>query len=235
MNYVFIGAIAVLAAFWAWTAYRRLRPATRASVLRWGVGGGAALLTAGLALARRIDLATFTGAAAFSILRYGRLGPITLGGDRISSDNVSKVRSRYLAMTLDHDSGTVSGEVVDGQFKGRDLIDLGEMETRALIDEIADDADSIALLESWLDANRAGWREYFEETARGEAGAAPADPDAEAYAILGLQPGATADEIKAAHRELMKGVHPDHGGSSYLAAKINQARDHLLRMAPDRR
>lgn len=235
MTYVFIGAIAVLAAFWAWTAYRRLRPATRASVLRWGVGGSAVLLTAGLTLARRIDLATFTGAAAFSILRYGRLGPITLGGDRISSDNVSKVRSRYLAMTLDHDSGTVSGEVVAGQFKGRDLIDLGEMETRALIDEIGDDADSMALLESWLDANRAGWREYFEETAKSEAGAAPADTDAEAYAILGLQPGATAEEIKAAHRELMKGVHPDHGGSSYLAAKINQARDHLLRMASDSR
>lgn len=232
MNYLLLGAIGLLAAFWAWTAYRRLRPATRAAVLRWGVGGGAVALTAGLALARRIDLAAFTGAAAFSILRYGRLGPITLGGDSLSGDNVSTVRSRYFAMTLDHDSGSVTGEVVAGQFTGRDLIDLGEMETRALINEVTDDADSVALLESWLDANRAGWREYFEETAKGSSDAAPADPDAEAYAILGLQPGATADEIKAAHRELMKGVHPDHGGSSYLAAKINQARDHLLRMAP---
>jgi hypothetical protein len=236
MGYLFLGAIAVLAALWAWSAYWRLRPAMRASVLRWGLGGVAALLTVGLALLRRIDLAAFTGAAAFSILRYGRLGPITLGGGDVSADNVSKVRSRYLAMTLDHDSGAVTGRVTAGRFAGRDLIDLGEMETRALIDEIAADADSTTLLESWLDANRAGWREYFEQTATGANGAAtPADADAEAYAVLGLTPGATADEIRAAHRELMKGVHPDHGGSSYLAAKINAARDRLLQAAADNR
>ena len=230
MGYVLLSGVAVLVALWAWSAYGRLRPAARAGVLRWGLGGGAALLTIGLAFARRIDLATFTGAAAFSILRYGRLGPITVGGDSVSPENISKVRSRYFAMTLDHDSGDVAGRVTAGQFAGRDLIDLGETETRALIEEIAADADSVALLESWLDANRAGWREYFEETARPASGAAdPADLDAEAYAVLGLKPGATADEIRAAHRDLMKGVHPDLGGSSYLAAKINQARDRLLR------
>ena len=236
MGYVLLGGIAVLAALLAWSAYSRLRPAMRADVLRWGLGGGAVLLTVGLAFGRRIDLAAFTGAAAFSILKYGRLGPITLGGGSVSADNVSKVRSRYLAMTLDHDSGAVEGRVIAGEFSGRDLIDLGEIETRALIAEIAADTDSMTLLESWLDANRAGWREYFEETATSESGAmGPADEDAEAYAVLGLQPGATADEIKAAHRELMKGVHPDHGGSSYLAAKINEARDRLLRTGPDGR
>ena len=231
MAYVLLGGLAILAALLAWSAYSRLRPALRADVLRWGLGGGAVLLTVGLALARRIDLAAFTGAAAFSILKYGRLGPITLGGGGVSGKNVSKVRSRYLAMTLDHDSGAVSGRVISGRFAGRDLMDLGEIETRALIEEIGADADSITLLESWLDANRAGWREYFERTA-GSASetTAAADTDAEAYAILGLQPGATADEIRAAHRELMKGVHPDLGGSSYLAAKINGARDRLLRV-----
>ncbi|MEO7223058.1 MAG: DnaJ domain-containing protein [Devosia sp.] len=236
MGYVLLGGIAVLAALLAWSAYSRLRPAMRAEVLRWGLGGGAALLTVGLAFGRRIDLAAFTGAAAFSILRYGRLGPITLGGGSVSADNLSKVRSRYLAMTLDHDSGAVEGRVIAGQFSGRDLIDLGEIETRVLIEEIAADTDSTTLLESWLDANRAGWREYFAETAESASGTTgPADEDAEAYAVLGLQPGATADEIRAAHRELMKGVHPDHGGSSYLAAKINQARDRLLRTGSDGR
>jgi hypothetical protein len=230
MSYVLLAGVALLAALWGWSAYSRLRPAMRADVLRWGLGGAAALLTVGLALARRIDLAAFTGAAAFSILKYGRLGPITLGGGGVSGENVSKVRSRYLAMTLDHDSGAVQGRVTSGRFAGRDLMDLGEMETRALIEEIAADADSITLLESWLDANRAGWREYFEQTASGASETtAAADTDAEAYAVLGLQPGATADEIRAAHRELMKGVHPDHGGSGYLAAKINEARDRLLR------
>jgi hypothetical protein len=236
MTWVLLGGIALLAAFWAYSAYSRLRPAARADTLRWGLGGGAALLTVGLAFARRLDLAAFTGAAAFSILKYGRLGPIVLGGGTVSSDNISKVQSRFLAMELDHDSGSVAGRVIDGQFARRDLMDLGEMETRALIAEIAGDADSVSLLESWLDANRAGWREYFEETASKESGsAAPADADAEAYAVLGLKPGATAEEIKAAHRELMKGVHPDHGGSSYLAAKINEARDRLLKVVGEGR
>lgn len=232
MGYVLLVLLVVLALLWGWWQYGRLRPGARAQILRWGLGGGAALLTLALALGRRIDLAVFTGGAAYSILRYGRLGPLILDNGQVSADNVSKVRSRYLAMTLDHDSGTVTGRVIAGRFAGADLIDLGEMETRALIEELAGDSDSIGLLESWLDANRAGWREYFEETAAHTNGTAtPADAEAEAYAVLGLKRGATADEIKAAHRELMKGVHPDHGGSSYLAAKINAARDQLLKAA----
>lgn len=231
MSYVLLGALVLLAGALAYWGFGRLRPAARAGMLRWGLGGIAVLATVGLALARRIDLAAFAGMAAVSIIRFGRLGPITLGGDRINQNNISKVRSRYFSMELDHDSGTVAGRVTDGTFRGRDLMDLDEADTRALFAEIEGDADSERLLESWLDANRAGWRAYFEQTAQAgdTASAPPADPDAEAYAVLGLSAGASAEEIKAAHRELMKGVHPDHGGSSYLAAKINQARDQLLK------
>jgi hypothetical protein len=231
MGYVLLAGLVLLAGYALYRFYSRLGLAARGQLLRWGVGGSAALLTVGLALGRRLDLAVFTGAAAFQVLRFGRLGPFNLGGDKLSSDNVSKVRSRFFAMELDHDTSSVAGRVIAGQFKGWELMDLGEAETRALIVEIAGDADSMSLLESWLDANRAGWREYFEETAAGETAPPqqPIDAEAEAYEVLGLKPGATADEIKAAHRELMKGVHPDHGGSSYLAAKINEARDLLLR------
>jgi hypothetical protein len=234
MSYILLGSAALLAALAAYQYLRKVDQRQLFRGLRWVVGGAAALVALLLLIARRIDVAVFFGAAAFSILRTGRLGPFSF--DRSASDagNVSKVQSRYFAMELDHDTGAVQGRVLAGQFAGADLIDLGEADTRALITEIEMDPDSVSLLESWLDANRAGWREYFAETAGGERasenpGAPATDPIAEAYEVLGLKPGATDDEIKAAHRELMKALHPDHGGSSYLASKINEARDRLLK------
>jgi hypothetical protein len=233
MSYILLGGATLLAILAAYQYLRRLQPRTFRLGLRWVIGGAGALLTIGLLLARRIDLAVFVGAAAFSVLRTGRLGPFSLEGNPGQPGNVSEVRSRYFAMELDHDTGTVAGRIIAGQFKGSDLFDLGEHDTRQLIQEIDGDADSVSLLESWLDANRQGWREYFaEQDQPGEAGASqprPVDALAEAYEILGLKPGATDAEIKTAHRDLMKAVHPDHGGSSYLASKINEARDRLLR------
>jgi DnaJ-domain-containing protein 1 len=115
-------------------------------------------------------------------------------------------------------------------------MDLGEYDTRELLAEVAGDPDSLALLETWLDKNRAGWREYFAEQDGAAAGASSSgssstrsDPEAEAYSVLGLEPGATAEDIREAHHKLMKKVHPDQGGSTYLASKINEAKDRLLK------
>ena len=233
MTYFFLGGVALLTALAAYQYLRGISPRDLMAGLRWVVGGGAALLAAGLLLARRFEIGLFVGAAAFQVLRYGRLGPFSFDRGVPQGGNVSRIKSRYFAMELDHDTGAVAGRVLAGQFAGADLMDLSEMETRMLIAEIEGDADSTSLLESWLDANRSGWREYFAEAANGgeaaDDGAAPEGSDEEAYAVLGLKPGATDEEIRAAHHELMKGVHPDHGGSSYLAAKINAARDRLLK------
>ena len=228
MTYVFVAGLALLAALASYQWFRRLNPSLLRRSLRWIAGGAAAVVAGLLLLVRRYDIALFAGAAAISILRSGRLGPFAFDSIGPAQGNVSRIRSRYFAMELDHDTGAVMGKVLVGQFAGADLMDLGEMDTRLLIAEVDGDTDSMSLLESWLDANRRGWREYFAETAD-EQQQPQEGSDAEAYAILGLQPGASEADIRAAHHELLKSVHPDRGGSSYLAAKINAARDRLLR------
>ncbi len=149
-----------------------------------------------------------------------------------SPGQASDVETRFLRMTLDHDSGVMTGLVREGRFRGRALEDLTIEELSALWAECrAEDAQSAAVLEAYLDRTHGdAWRE-----AAGGAGAGPRPPASEgamtkeeAYEILGLQPGATPEEIHEAHRRLMQKIHPDHGGSNYLAAKINQAKQRLL-------
>jgi hypothetical protein len=234
MQYVLIGGGAIIALMVLYQVLRNVRVKTVARWIRWIVGGALALLTGFLLLRGQIGIASVTGPFAFIILRYGRIGNFSFESTTLGEDNTSSVRSRFITMTLDHDSGTVEGRVIAGAFKGADLADLDESETRLLLAEVASDPDSLALLETWLDKNRAGWREYFagQDTGGGSAGGASeeaVDPDLEAYEVLGLKPGATADEIREAHRKLMMRVHPDQGGSNYLAAKINAAKDRLLR------
>ena len=233
MTYVLLAAMALLAGLALYNQARKLDPQLLRRGLRWGVGGLGIAIAALLLLARRFDLALFAGAAGVAVLRTGRLGPISLDGPLGGAGNISRVRSYRFAMELDHDTGAVSGRVLNGQFAGMDLLDLGETEMRILLAEVEGDADSLSLLESWLDTNRSGWREYFAEQDAGQSPGPTAgrDPLDEAYAVLGLEPGATEEQIRAAHRDLMKAVHPDQGGSSYLAAKINQARDLLLQRA----
>jgi hypothetical protein len=228
MNYVLFGGAALIGVLVLFQLVRKTDVRKLVRWLRWGVGGAIALLTGFLLLRGQVGIASVTGYVAYSILRFGRIGPLVFDAG-ISEANESKVTSKYFAMTLDHDSGAVAGRVTSGAFAGTDLIELGEAETRQLLAEVATDPDSLALLETWLDRNRAGWREYFAEQAGPEQPASPGDEDEQAYEILGLQPGATAGEIHAAHRRLMKGVHPDQGGSTYLAAKINEAKDRLLK------
>lgn len=138
----------------------------------------------------------------------------------------SGVRTAWLSMVLDHASGEADGEVLEGQFVGRALNDLSFDEALALHREVAGDPQSLALLEAWMDRRFPDWRE-------GPAGSGAADAGGpmtveEAREILGVGPEADAEEIKAAHRRLMQKLHPDHGGSNWLAARLNEAKDLLL-------
>ncbi len=157
----------------------------------------------------------------------GSGGPGGGGGRRVST-----IRTRWLIMELQHDSGAMDGEVLEGGFSGQRLADLELAQLLRLAGECRDDSDSIQILEAYLDRAHPDWREQAsgDQQSSGDTGRSSdsAMTDAEALAILGLEAGASEDDIVRAHRRLMQKMHPDRGGSDYLAQRINQARDFLL-------
>lgn len=161
----------------------------------------------------------------------------TPGAGSASADGAggrtSEVSTRFLRMELDHESGEMRGEILEGRFRGRQLVDLDLEQLMELLDECrAGDEESAALLEAWLDRVHDEWRAAAgrgdEAGSGGGAGDAPMSEN-EARAILGVGPGAGREEIIDAHRRLMQKLHPDRGGSDYLAARVNQAKATLLR------
>jgi hypothetical protein len=143
------------------------------------------------------------------------------------------VRTDWLELVLDHETGDMHGTVRQGHYKGRTLARMSLSALTGFYAEAAPrDPETARLLETYLDRRfGAKWRSAGQEGAQGRKQGGSSNshmPREEAYAVLGLKPGASADEIRAAHRKLMMQNHPDRGGSDYLAAKINEAKDVLL-------
>ena len=147
----------------------------------------------------------------------------------------SGIRTDYLRMFLNHSIGEISGEFLKGPFKGATLTDLSTTQIIELLNEChANDAKSAHLLETYLDKTVGPeWREDWSgqgANSNGQAGSAASGPMTmeEALEVLGLSGRPDRDEIKAAHHKLMQKMHPVLGGSTWLASKINQAKDLLL-------
>lgn len=144
----------------------------------------------------------------------------------------SVIETPWLCMTLDQATGALDGAVLAGRFQGARLSRLSLNQLRVLLDECgATDAQSARLVETYIDRNHSGWRERTSangEDAAREPAKGAAMTEAEAWQVLGLESGASQDAIREAHRNLMMKLHPDHGGSTYLARQINAARDVLL-------
>ncbi|MCB1502556.1 MAG: DnaJ domain-containing protein [Bauldia sp.] len=223
---VVLGLLVLLA-----RAFVALDPRVLVRSLRYAIGGVLIAFGGVLLLVRRWELGVPLIVAGFSAITVGRIGPIDLGGSSKSRGGTSSVRSAFLDMELDHDSNTLKGRVVGGTYGGRSLDDLDEAALRALYREVSIDRESVSLLEAYLDRRFPSWREDVEgDPASGSRASPDTGPmtDEEAYEVLGLAPGASEAEIRAAHRNLMKRVHPDQGGSTFLASKINEAKDRLL-------
>jgi DnaJ-domain-containing protein 1 len=232
------GVVAVIVLYSLLQMFRAANPAVLARVIKI-VGGVIALAVAAFTgvkgeLAVAIPLGLFgaglLGWSPFGTTGFGNIGGLFGGGAQRSPGQTSRVRSQYLDMILDHDSGLLSGQIVDGPHAGHSLDEFDLPQLLAMIAGF--DAESVPLLESYLDRRFPAWRQDAQGNAAGGQRRAPAGgkmTDEEAYQILGLQPGATRDEIGRAHRALMKKLHPDQGGSTYLAARVNEAKDTLLR------
>jgi hypothetical protein len=229
MFYLLIGILLLILLIYAGQNFVKANPADLARQLRTTAGIALLILAALFTVGGRLILAIPAAGFGLSLLGWGRL---TGGYSKASPGQKSRVRSAMVEMELDHDTGAMGGTVLSGGFEGRSLDDLSDDELRALWEETAADGQSRALVEAYLDRRLAGWREHFEaDGTQGQGGTASTGPmtDEEAYQILGLSPGAGDAEIRAAHRRLMKRLHPDHGGTTFLAAKLNEAKDRLLR------
>lgn len=208
--------------------------------VRYGGGAAAAGLALYLVLSGRwpYALAALSSALPF-ILRWRTLWQRARSAAGPRPGQHSEVETAMLRMRLDHDTGAMSGTILAGRAAGCELDSLGLADLAELLAHCArDDPPSVPLLESYLE-RRFGeaWREAAAAGGAGGNGSAssgrrPRSSTAmsreEALQILGLSEAAAPEEIKEAYRRLMLKLHPDHGGSGYLAAKLNQAKDTLL-------
>ena len=145
------------------------------------------------------------------------------------SGQTSTIRTEFLEMVLDHDSGEMSGTVLTGQHKGQQLNDMTLEALLGLLLECQADSDSQQVLEAYLDRHQGSWREQASASSRVPTSNTEAPMSRQlALEILGLTDAASEADIIHAHREMMRRLHPDRGGSDYLAKKINAAKDHLI-------
>jgi len=229
------GLVALYLLLAAIKQFGRMSPATAAKIMRRGGGGALSALTLVMfALRGRASLLAALANLAFIAAQRRRAGPsassFASAGPGGRASRVSSARSAMIETRLDLDSGAMSGLVLSGRFQGRPLDMLTRPECLELhADCRHDDPDGALLLEAYLDRRFAGWRDADERQgeARGRTGGGAMTRN-EAHEVLGVAQGASADEIIRAHRTLMKKFHPDHGGSTAEAARINQAKDVLL-------
>jgi len=226
------GLVLLALLLWALHAFTKIQPQTAAVVLKTGGGLGALAVAGLLGVRGRLDIAIPLGLTGLGLLGWLPWSIPGLGArTRKSAGQVSRVRSAFLEMELDHDTGAMRGRILAGRHEGATLDALDVATLAGFLPDI--DEESRSLLMAYLDRREPLWGENAQADAttgssrRGWSTGKMTEE--EAYQILGVQPGASAKDIGLAHRSLMKKLHPDQGGSTYLAARVNEAKDVLLR------
>jgi hypothetical protein len=219
------GLVVLVLALWGLHIISKVDPRIGARVVKASGGLLAIGFAVYLGLRGQIGIAIPLGAFGLGLLGWVPFGPAGYSGRADKSrGQVSRVRTAFLEMELDHDSGEMRGRIIAGRHQG---VALAQLDVKTLTGY---DDESRALMVAYLDRRDTGWSEHAQGHAdAGRSAAAGKMTEKEAYQILGLEPGASADAIASAHRTLMKKFHPDQGGTTYLAARINEAKEILLR------
>lgn len=162
-------------------------------------------------------------------------GAAGLGGfaQGANSAGSSKVSTDTIEMSLDHISGSIDGQVLQGEFSGRSLGSLNIEDLKGLYQYCAqNDPEALRLLQTYIQRQRgAEWQSANpgNDTNQNTGAVSSAQMSvAEAKQVLGLEGDISRKSISAAHRSLIGQFHPDKGGSDYLATKINTAREVLI-------
>jgi hypothetical protein len=247
MPYLVLGVAVLIGILLASRWYVSAQPSTLLKTLKWifislvVLVAGALIFTGRigwglLAIPALLPLLMRARSAARAAKNYSRMassGAAGAGaGAGSGSGKASEIETDYVRMILDHDNGEMNGDVIAGRFAGRTLRSMELGEILQLLGEASADEQSVQVLSAYLDRYHGDeWRE--QARAGGHAGTGGGSGQGgmtreEAYDILGLEAGASDEDIKSAHHELMGKNHPDKGGSTYLATKINQAKDFLL-------
>ena len=229
MPNLIIALVVVFGGLWLIRKFARTSPSQVPGLTKKLMGGALIGLSGLLALRGLVTYAVPLFAVGLGMIGQSAAFPNGFPWNRKTAGQKSRVATAILAMELDHDSGKMTGEVLSGPFKGARLEELDPNDLQSLYHYCAAASDqSISLLEAWLDRSKPEWRETWKGAERAKQSRSGAMSHDEALAVLGLKAGATNEAIKNAHHRLMKDFHPDRGGSDYLAAKINQAKDVLL-------
>lgn len=236
MQFLILGMAALVVVLILIEYGRGRRPGVWARAARIGAGVLVLALAAGLFMRGLAGPASLLAAFGFWLFSAPGGGILGLPGGSKSPGQQSQITTEFLEASLDHDTGALYGTVLKGRFQGAALETLDAGDLKALLQECAQaDPASAQVVEALLDRQFPDWRDAGQGDAGGSAGASGAaqTPDGDmsrdyAFQVLGLQPGASEDEIRAAHRELMQKLHPDRGGSTVLATQINQAKEVLL-------
>ena len=232
MPALFFGILVLVFLLWGLNGFAKADPKILTKILRPAGGIVAVAVAAFLFFRGQEGVAIPLGLFGLGLLGWGPFASTGLfQRTQKTPGQVSRVKSSFIEMELDHDSGAMQGTILAGKHRGASLDSLDVPTLLGLLAEF--DADSRALLTAYLDRREPGWRDDAQQGAAAGAGAGPAPggkmTEQEAYQILGLAPGASEEDIARAHRSLMKKLHPDQGGSTYLAAKINEAKEVLTR------